>query len=107
MLALLNDKGAIMSKLRAIRDTVIVKVRDRLEKSEGGIILPDTVEDKPMLGIVVDVGPGSWSDGVRQPMELKEGNEIVFGPWSGHDIDFEGEKYRVLEEGEVIGIVNK
>jgi chaperonin GroES len=93
-------------KLRPLYDRILVKRLDGEEKSPGGIIIPDTAKEKPMLGEAVAVGNGKLLDGGKiRPMEVKAGDKIIFGKYSGSELKIEGEERLVLREDEVLGII--
>jgi len=93
-------------KLRPLYDRILVKRLDGEEKSAGGIIIPDTAKEKPMLGEVIAVGNGKILDGGKiRPMEVKTGDRIIFGKYTGSELKIGGEERLVLREDEVLGIV--
>lgn len=92
--------------IKPLGDRIFVKRIKPVEKSIGGILIPDTSQDKPMEGIVVAVGFGSYDDkGERNTFHVKEGDRVVFGKWSGDDVEFDGEEYVVITEDNIIGIL--
>ena len=93
-------------KFRPLHDRVVVKRIDAEEKTAGGIIIPDTAKEKPMEGEVVAVGPGSrGEDGKLHPLDVKAGDRVLFGKWSGTEIKIDGEDFVVMKESDVMGIV--
>ena len=99
----------IMAKLkfRPLHDRVVVKRIDAEEKSKGGIIIPDTAKEKPQEGEIVAVGPGGRDEnGKLIPIDVKAGDRVLFGKWSGTEIKIDGEDYLVMKESDVIGVVN-
>ncbi len=95
-------------KLRPLDDRVIIKPSDPKEKTAGGIILPDTAKEKPQVGKVVAVGPGKLLDnGKRSEMSVKKNDEVIYGKYTGNEVEVDGEKYVILEEKYVLGIVEK
>jgi chaperonin GroES len=91
---------------RPLHDRVLVKRIDSEEKTRGGIIIPDTAKEKPMEGEVVAVGPGSRNDqGNFIPLDVKKGDRILFGKWSGTEIKINGDDYLVMKETDVMGIL--
>ncbi len=94
-------------QLKPLGDRVLVERIDQEEKvSPGGIIIPDTAKEKPTKGRVVAVGPGKRDkDGNRIPMEIKVGDEIVFGKWGGNEIKMDGKEYLLLKEDDIYGII--
>ena len=94
-------------KFRPLHDRVVVKRIDAEEKSAGGIIIPDTVKEKPMEGEVVAVGPGARDEtGKLVPLDVKAGDRILFGKYSGSDIKLDGEEYMIMREDEVLGVLD-
>ena len=92
---------------RPLGDRVLVKRVEEEAKTKGGIIIPDTVKEKPQEGEVVAVGPGARDDsGKRVDMELKAGDRILFGKWSGSEVKIEGEDLIIMKESDVLGIVD-
>ena len=94
--------------LRPLDDRVIIKQSDAEEKTSGGIILPDTAKEKPQIGKVVATGPGKLlDDGKRGAMSVKEKDEVIYGKYMGSDVEVEGEKYVILRESDILGIVER
>ena len=93
-------------KFRPLHDRVVVKRIDAEEKTAGGIIIPDTAKEKPQEGEVIAVGNGKLLDnGTKVPMDVKVGDKILFGKYSGTDIKIEGQEYLILREDEVLAVV--
>ena len=93
-------------KIRPLHDRVIVKRIEEEEKTKGGIIIPDTAKEKPIEGKVVAVGAGKiLENGKKQPLEVKKGDRILFGKYSGTDIKIEGEEHLIMREDDIIAIV--
>ncbi len=92
---------------RPLGDRVLVKRVEEEARTKGGIIIPDTVKEKPQEGEVIAVGPGARDDsGKRVDMELKAGDRILFGKWSGSEVKIEGEDLIIMKESDVLGIVD-
>ena len=92
---------------RPLGDRVLVKRVEEEAKTKGGIIIPDTVKEKPQEGEVIAVGPGARDDsGKRVDMELKAGDRILFGKWSGSEVKIDGEDLIIMKESDVLGIVD-
>ena len=90
---------------RPLHDRVLVKRIEKGEESQGGIIIPDTAKEKPQEGEVIAVGDGKKNDkGERLPMDVKAGDRILFGKYSGSEIKIEGEEYVIVREDEILGI---
>ena len=93
-------------KFRPLHDRVLVRRVAQEEKTSGGIIIPDTAKEKPMEGEVVSVGDGARTeDGKIQPMAVKAGDRILFGKYSGSEIQLNGEDYLIMKEEDVLGIL--
>jgi chaperonin GroES len=93
-------------KVRPLHDRILIRRIEETEDVKGGIIIPDTAKEKPQEGIVAAVGNGKiLDDGTRLSLEVKEGDHILFGKYSGNDIKIEGEEYLILREDEVLGIL--
>jgi len=93
-------------KLRPLQDRLLVQRVEEEEKTKGGIIIPDTAKEKPAEGKVVAVGKGKVDDqGKPIPMEVKKGDRILFGKYSGTEIKIEGEEYLIMREDDVLGII--
>jgi len=94
--------------LKPLDDRIIIKQSEAEEKTAGGIILPDTAKEKPQIGKVVAVGPGKLlDDGKRAKMSLKNKDEVIYSKYIGSDVEIDGEKYVILRESDVLGIVEK
>jgi chaperonin GroES len=98
-----------MSKIRPLGDRVIVKRDEEAEqKSAGGIIIPDTAKEKPQRGTVIAVGTGALNDkGEKIPMEVKVGDQVLFGKYAGNEIKINGDEYLIIRENEILGIITK
>jgi chaperonin GroES len=93
-------------KFRPLHDRVVVRRLDAEEKTKGGIIIPDTVKEKPQEGEIVAVGPGARDEkGKIVPLELKKGDRILFGKWSGTEIKIDGEELLIMKESDVMGVI--
>ena len=93
-------------KLRPLHDRVLVKPLEVEEKTTGGIIIPDTAKEKPMEGKVVAAGPGSRSeDGKLHPLDVKTGDRILFGKWSGTEVKLDGEDLMIMKESDIMGVM--
>jgi chaperonin GroES len=93
--------------VRPLHDRVLVKRLDLGEEVRGGIIIPDTAKEKPQEAEVVAVGPGKLNeDGARQPMDVKAGDKVLVGKYSGSDIKIDGENYVILREDEILAVIN-
>ena len=94
------------TRVRPLQDRVIVKrIEEREEKSAGGIIIPDTAKEKPQEGKVVAVGPGRRDDGKLVAVDVKAGDRVLFGKYSGSEIKIDGEEHLILREEDILGAV--
>ena len=95
-------------KLKPLDDRVVIKQSDAEEKTTGGIILPDTAKEKPQIGKVIATGPGKLlDDGKRSKMSVKKKDDVIYAKYIGSDVEIEGEKYVILKESDILGIVEK
>ena len=95
-------------KFRPLHDRVLIRVLDSEEKTSGGIIIPDTAKEKPQEGEVVAVGPGAKSeDGKIVSMDVKVGDIVLFGKWSGTEIKIDGTEYSIMKESDILGIAKR
>jgi len=93
-------------KFRPLRDRVLIRQIEQEEKTPGGIIIPDTVKEKPMEGEVVAAGPGARSgDGRIVPLDVKVGDRVLFGKWSGTEIKLDGEDLMIMKESDLRGVI--
>jgi len=94
-------------KIRPLADRVIVKPMPAEEKTKGGIILPDTAKEKPIEGTIIAVGPGRITDeGKEIKMNVQVGNKVLYGKYSGTEVNIEGEEYLIMREADIYGIVD-
>ena len=92
-------------KFRPLHDRVLIEVLDSDEKTAGGIIIPDTAKEKPQEGEVVAVGSGIKSDdGKILPMDVKVGDIVLFGKWSGTEVKIDGKEYSIMKESDIMGV---
>ena len=92
-------------KFRPLHDRVLIEVLDSEEKTAGGIIIPDTAKEKPQEGEVIAVGPGAKNeDGKLAPMDVKVGDIVLFGKWSGTEVKIDGKEYSIMKESDIMGI---
>src|SRR5690348_15936197 len=94
------------TKFRPLHDRVVVKRVEAEEKSKGGSIIPDTAKEKPQPGEVVAVGPGGRDEnGKLIPMDLKAGDRVLFGKWSGTEVKLDGEELLIMKESDIMGVI--
>ena len=95
-------------KIRPLQDRLLVKRVQEEEKTKGGIIFPDTAKEKPVEGEVIEVGAGKYDDkGKRLALNVKKGDRILFGKYSGQEIKIDGVEHLILREDEVLGVIEK
>lgn len=95
-------------KLRPLDDRVVIRQSEAKEKTAGGIFLPDAAKEKPQIGKVVAAGPGKMLDnGKRSQMSVKKNDEVIYGKYAGNEVELEGQKYVLLRETDLLGIVEK
>jgi chaperonin GroES len=93
-------------KFRPLHDRVVVKRVEAEEKTAGGIIIPDTAKEKPIEGEVIAVGPGARNErGEIVPLDVKVGDRVLFGKWSGTEVKIEGEELLIMKESDIMGII--
>ena len=93
-------------KFRPLHDRVVVRRLEAEEKTAGGIIIPDTAKEKPMEGEIVAVGPGARDEaGKLVPLDVKAGDRILFGKWSGTEVKLDGEELLIMKESDIMGII--
>jgi len=95
-------------KIRPLQDRIIVKRVEEEEKTKGGIIIPETAKEKPMEGEVIAVGTGKiLENGKKQPLEVKAGDRILFGKYSGTEVKIDGVEHLIMKEDDVLGVIEK
>jgi chaperonin GroES len=99
-------KTANAIKVAPLSDRVVVKASEEAEQMRGGLYIPDTAKEKPQQGEVIAVGPGRTEDGKRVPMEVKAGDKVLYGKYSGTEVTVDGEQYLILRESDILAIVN-
>ncbi len=93
-------------KFRPLHDRVLVRPLEQDERTTGGIIIPDTAKEKPQQGEVIAVGPGGRDEsGKVTPLDVKKGNRILFGKWSGTEVTINGEKLMIMKETDIMGVL--
>jgi chaperonin GroES len=95
-------------KIRPLHDRVVIKRKEEEKTSAGGIVIPDSATEKPVLGEVISVGKGKISEsGILRPLDVKAGDEVLFGKYSGNEIKIDGEEFLVMREDDIMGVMNK
>ena len=95
-------------KFRPLHDRVVVKRVDEDTKTKGGIIIPDTAQEKPMQGKIIAVGPGARDEsGKLVPLDVKKGDLVLFGKWSGTEVKIDGDELMIMKESDIMGVLDK
>ena len=93
-------------KFRPLHDRVVVERVESEQKTAGGIIIPDTAQEKPMQGKVIAVGAGARDEtGKGQPLDVKSGDTVLFGKWSGTEVKIDGQEYLIMKESDIMGVI--
>ncbi len=93
-------------KFRPLHDRVLLKRVDQEEKTAGGIIIPDTAQEKPMEGEIIATGPGArGEDGKLHALDVKAGDRVLFGKWSGTEVKIDSQEYLILKESDIMGVI--
>jgi chaperonin GroES len=97
-----------MTKIRPLHDRILVKRLEEVGKTKGGIIIPDSAKEKPIMGVVVATGKGKIKDdGTILALDVKKGDKILFGKYSGTEVKVEDEEYLILREDDILGVIEK
>ena len=92
--------------VKPLADRVLVKAMEPNEIKKGGIIIPDTAKEKPQEGEVIEIGPGRFEDGNSVPMEVKKGDRVLYGKYSGTEVTIDGEPYMIMRESDILAILS-
>ena len=97
------------TNIKPLHDRVIIRrIEDSTDKTAGGLFIPDTAKEKPQEGEVIAVGEGKYKeDGTRQTLDVKAGDRVLFGKYSGSEIKLDGEEYIIMREDEILGVINR
>jgi chaperonin GroES len=98
-------KSEAALKVSPLADRVVVKALEETESMRGGLYIPDTAKEKPQQGEIVAVGPGRYEKDKRVPMEVKVGDKVLYGKYSGTEVTIEGDQYLILRESDVLAII--
>jgi chaperonin GroES len=102
----LQKKEGWFMKFRPLHDRVLIEPLEAEEKTAGGIIIPDTAKEKPMEGKIVAAGSGARAeDGSITPMDVKKGDRVLYGKWSGTEVKIDGKDYVIMKESDIMGVV--
>jgi chaperonin GroES len=93
--------------VKPLSDRVVVKPLEELEVKKGGIIIPDTAKERPMQGEILEAGPGRVEDGKKVPMEVKKGDRILYGKYSGNEVTIDNVEYLIMRESDILAILEK
>ncbi|HJU75424.1 MAG TPA: co-chaperone GroES [Gemmatimonadaceae bacterium] len=99
-------KSAASLKVSPLADRVVVRALEESETMRGGLYIPDTAKEKPQQGEIVAVGPGRFEDGKRVPMDVKAGDKVLYGKYSGTEVTVDGEQLLILRESDVLAVIN-
>jgi chaperonin GroES len=101
-----STKESSQMKFRPLHDRVVVRRIESEEKTAGGIIIPDTAKEKPQEGEIVAVGPGGRDEaGKLTPLDVKAGDRVLFGKWSGTEVKIDGQEFLIMKESDVMGVI--
>ena len=98
-------KSAASTKVSPLADRVVVKALEETEQMRGGLYIPDTAKEKPKQGEIVAVGPGRFDEGKRVPMDVKVGDKVLYGKYSGTEVTIDGEQLLILRESDVLAVI--
>jgi chaperonin GroES len=99
-------KSAAGTKVHPLSDRVVVRALEETEQMRGGLFIPDTAKEKPQQGEIIAVGPGRYEKDKRVPMEVKVGDKVLYGKYSGTEVTIDNEQYLILRESDVLAILN-
>jgi chaperonin GroES len=94
-------------KMKPLADRVVVKPLEEMEMKKGSIIIPDTAKERPMQGEVMEVGPGKTEDGKLVAMEVKKGDRVLYGKYSGTEVTIDDVEYLIMRESDILAVINK
>ena len=98
-------KSTAATKVSPLADRVVIKALEETEQMRGGLYIPDTAKEKPQQGEIVAVGPGRFDEGKRVPMDVKVGDKVLYGKYSGTEVTIEGEQLLILRESDVLAVI--
>ena len=102
----MTTKNAAAVRVGPLADRVVVRSLEEAEQTRGGLFIPDSAKEKPQQGEIVAVGPGRTEDGNRVAMEVKVGDKVLYGKYSGTEVTIENEQYLILRESDVLAVIN-
>jgi chaperonin GroES len=98
-------KSATGAKVSPLADRVVIKALEETEQMRGGLYIPDTAKEKPQQGEILAVGPGRFDEGKRVPMDVKVGDKVLYGKYSGTEVTIDGEQLLILRESDVLAVI--
>jgi chaperonin GroES len=98
--------AATLARVSPLADRIVVKATEEIEAKRGGLYIPDTAKEKPQQGAVIAVGPGRFDEGKRVPMEVRVGDRVLYGKFSGAEITIDNEQLLVLRESDVLAVIS-
>ena len=101
-----QSKAKPKAKIQPLEDRVVIMPDDETETMRGGLYIPDTAKEKPTQGEVIAVGPGRFEKGARVPMDVKVGDKVLYGKYSGTEVSVDNEQYLILRESDVLAVIN-
>jgi chaperonin GroES len=101
-----NTSTAVKMKMSPLADRVVIKALEESEQMRGGLYIPDTAKEKPQQGEVIAVGPGRYEKDKRVPMDVKVGDKVLYGKYSGTEVTIDGEPYLILRESDVLAVIS-
>jgi chaperonin GroES len=101
-----KSTGTSSTKVLPLSDRVMVKALEETEQMRGGLFIPDTAKEKPQQGEIIAVGPGRYEKNVRVPMEVKVGDKVLYGKYSGSEVTINNVQYLILRESDVLAVIN-
>ena len=100
------SKTSSSVKVAPLADRVVIRALEETESMRGGLYIPDTAKEKPQQGEIVAVGPGRFDEGKRVPMDVKVGDKVLYGKYSGTEVTLDGDQYLILRESDVLAVIN-
>jgi len=102
----MTTKSAAATKIAPLADRVVVKPLEDAETMRGGLYIPDTAKEKPQQGEIVATGPGRYEDGQRIALDVKPGDRVLYGKYSGTEVTVEGDSFLILRESDILAVIN-
>jgi chaperonin GroES len=99
------NNSAVSAKVAPLADRVVIKATEESEQMRGGLYIPDTAKEKPQQGEIVAVGPGRFDEGKRVPMDVKVGDKVLYGKYSGTEVTIDGQQLLILRESDVLAVI--